>query len=202
MSIDKCLCRLTSRKTIQILPFCTINRGSPVLLLFYVYDLNTQLLCLASTASNLEMKNLLVVTWKHWSMEQISRLRELAFLVTPQKWHSSCRLKWEVDVISAYPSYPTWEKVTGYNYWTFSSETINGIRINRIPTFIPKTNDYPKVHFWVFVLPFSLPILIKLGRSCDVCIVTTPPFIIGLGQVCPKRLLSKYHCKRFTGGHC
>ena len=102
-----------------------------------------------------------------------------------------CSKGWEIEVITAYPSYPNWKEVSGYNYKRYSNELMNGVRVHRVPTFIPRKLTASKrfVFECLFFLA-SLPLVLKLSKRHDVCIVTSPPFILGIAlRFLPKKII-------------
>jgi colanic acid biosynthesis glycosyl transferase WcaI len=68
----------------------------------------------------------------------------------------------DVRVITTPPYYPDWSVGAGYNGWKYSTETWNGVRVDRAPLWVPKKPGGKKrlLHLASFAAS-SLPLLMK-----------------------------------------
>jgi colanic acid biosynthesis glycosyl transferase WcaI len=68
----------------------------------------------------------------------------------------------DVRVITTPPYYPDWSVGAGYNGWRYSSETWNGVRVDRAPLWVPRKPGGKKrlLHLASFAAS-SLPLLMK-----------------------------------------
>jgi colanic acid biosynthesis glycosyl transferase WcaI len=87
----------------------------------------------------------------------------------------------EVDVITAMPYYPQWEKASSYKGKIWLTEYIAGARVKRCPLYVPKnvTGVTRMIHEFSFLLSSSFYWIKALFRSYDVIITPYPPLIIG-----------------------
>ena len=87
----------------------------------------------------------------------------------------------KVDVITAMPYYPKWEKAAGYKGKIWFSENIAGANVKRCPLYVPKnvTGATRMIHEFSFLLSSSVFWLRALFKSYDIVITPYPPLIIG-----------------------
>lgn len=87
----------------------------------------------------------------------------------------------EVRVIAGQPYYPAWRIAGGYNPWAFTAATENGVRVLRVPHYIPAnpTGKRRLVHHASFAVSALLPaIWYGLAWRPDV-VFTVAPSLIG-----------------------
>lgn len=93
----------------------------------------------------------------------------------------------EVTVVTAAPLYPTWSRFPGYRYGRYTSETRNGVRIERVPTYIPRNTGFGQriIYEFIFWL-LSMPVVIRHAlRGIDALIVTSPPLVLCFALLIP-----------------
>lgn len=89
----------------------------------------------------------------------------------------------EVDVITAMPSYPEWEKYEGYRGKMYLTEVINGVRIYRSNLYVPNKNNTNGLRrllmqgtFTLNSLRFWIPLYLK-KKKYNVIINLCPPLL-------------------------
>jgi len=87
----------------------------------------------------------------------------------------------EVDVITAMPYYPQWEKASAYKGNIWFTENIGGAKVKRCPLYVPKnvTGATRMIHEFSFLLSSSLYWIAALFKSYEIIITPYPPLIIG-----------------------
>jgi colanic acid biosynthesis glycosyl transferase WcaI len=93
----------------------------------------------------------------------------------------------EVTVVTAAPLYPTWTKFPGYSYGRYTSETRNGVRIERVPTYVPRNTGFGQriIYEFVFWL-LSMPVVLRHAwRGVDAVVVTSPPLVLCCALLLP-----------------
>ncbi|MDQ1085597.1 WcaI family glycosyltransferase [Siphonobacter sp. SORGH_AS_1065] len=102
----------------------------------------------------------------------------------------------QVTVVTAMPYYPEWKINKHYKGKFWHSETINGVKVFRVPLYVPKkiTSIKRIIHEGSFALS-SIPILTKLlfKPSFDIVIHVSPPFHLGI----PAFILAKIKGSKF-----
>ncbi|MCJ9429970.1 WcaI family glycosyltransferase [Kordiimonas marina] len=99
----------------------------------------------------------------------------------------------DVTVIAAAPLYPDWKKRDGYRYGFYSCETLNGVRVIRVPTYAPADTGFKhRILYELVFFIFSLPLLIWfLFSRWQAVIITLPPLILGMATLLPWRKARK-----------
>jgi colanic acid biosynthesis glycosyl transferase WcaI len=100
-----------------------------------------------------------------------------------------------VRVITASPYYPDWRVQDGYSPLKYSTETINGVSVTRVPFWCPRRPTGLKriLHLMSFSLAAALPAIAQLRWRPDVVWVVAPPLF-----ACPVAML----IARLSGGVC
>lgn len=72
----------------------------------------------------------------------------------------------DVAVVTAPPYYPDWKIGEGYRAWVYRHERINGVRVYRVPLYVPKNPSGTKrlIHLLSFALS-AFPLLLWLALS-------------------------------------
>lgn len=88
----------------------------------------------------------------------------------------------DVDVITAMPYYPNWEKAAGYKGRLWFKERVAQATVKRCPLYVPKnvTGASRMVHEFSFLLSSLFYWLGAFFKSYDVIITPYPPLIIGI----------------------
>lgn len=88
----------------------------------------------------------------------------------------------QVDVITAMPYYPQWEKNALYKGKIWFTESIDGARVNRCPLYVPKkvTGAKRMIHEFSFFLSSSIFWIGALFKSYDLLFTPYPPLVIGI----------------------
>ena len=72
----------------------------------------------------------------------------------------------EVRVVTAPPYYPSWKVCAPYKAWAYQSEILNGVRLQRVPIYIPKNPSSVRrlLHHASFAFTSAIPIFITAFR--------------------------------------
>lgn len=112
-----------------------------------------------------------------------ARLSELAVRLV--------RRGWEVEVLTALPNYPTGRILDGYPSLRPTAETIDGIRVNRVPL-IPSSRGFAKRVVTYFSFAGSARLLgPRLLQRPDLLYVESPPLFIALAA---RSLARRWRC--------
>jgi len=89
----------------------------------------------------------------------------------------------EVHVLTAFPYYPEWTVHEGYRGKTWHTETLNRVKIHRVPLYVPKKVSSTKriIHelsFLVSTIPFWIKSI--FSQKFDVVFCIAPPFHLAL----------------------
>lgn len=100
----------------------------------------------------------------------------------------------QVDAIAAFPHYPAWQLDEAYVGRGFHKETMDGVRVFRVPSFIPppdKVNTRNRIRletsFSLKALRYWLPILAST-KPYDAVIAVSPPLQVSLWPLVSGRL--------------
>jgi len=91
----------------------------------------------------------------------------------------------EVRVIAAPPYYPEWKVKQSYSAWHYQRENINGVKVFRVPIFVPKkpTTITRLLHLISYAIS-SLPVVIQqIFWKPDVVIFIQPTLFASLGAL-------------------
>jgi colanic acid biosynthesis glycosyl transferase WcaI len=83
----------------------------------------------------------------------------------------------EVDVLTTFPFYPQWKKHGGYPKAVFFDETIEGVRVHRVLTYVPRSPTSLRRIF--HEVSFSTLLFFKalFSRRPDLLFCVSPPFL-------------------------
>ncbi len=86
----------------------------------------------------------------------------------------------DVEMVTTFPYYPTWQKLPQDRHVLFRSERVNGVRVHRCWHFVPAQVSAWKriIHEATFIATSTLKIL-SLKRA-DVYIAVSPPLLLGM----------------------
>lgn len=92
-----------------------------------------------------------------------------------------------VTVIAAAPLYPTWTRNPDYRYGRYSSEIRNGVRICRVPTYVPRNTGFlQRILYELLFWLASLPVLLREAmRGPDALVITSPPLVLTTALLLP-----------------
>lgn len=95
----------------------------------------------------------------------------------------------DVIVVSAAPLYPAWKKRAGYAYHRYTREERNGVKIVRVPTYVPRDTSFrQRVAYELVFLLASLPVVLReCLKAVDLLVITSPPLALCLALLLPRR---------------
>ena len=90
----------------------------------------------------------------------------------------------DVEVITGKPHYPQWKVFDGHKNRFFSTEIVKGVKLHRVPMFIPKTpNGFKRLimdALFIFNAWLVLNYLLIRGKKYDMVFTPVPSFALGL----------------------
>ena len=99
----------------------------------------------------------------------------------------------QVSVITAAPLYPTWSKVPGYGYRSYSRGERNGVSIWRVPTYVPRGPGFgQRIIYEILFFFSSLPLILRHAiAGIDALLIIAPPLILCSALLLPLRKVRK-----------
>ncbi len=87
----------------------------------------------------------------------------------------------EVRVVAGQPYYPAWKIIDGYNAWTWSNRTENGVRVTRVPHYIPAHPSGLRrlIHHTTFAMSALVPAVWSGLTFRPDIVLTVAPSLIG-----------------------
>lgn len=96
-----------------------------------------------------------------------------------------------VEMVTALPYYPEWQRHKQYSKNTWRQEKIGGVDVHRSPLYVPsKLSALKRIAHEITFLASSLPVLLRLliFNKVDIVLCVSPPFHLALVPVILKKI--------------